>query len=422
MVRIANRSSSDAATAARGARPALPPRSGDSGADPARLDPIVAWLTDLGVTGHWVVSCYLKLEPRDRQRGKYLIKLKNRIRGQVERLDPGRFSRAEREAIGRDLDRVRAYLEQPDHLPAGQGIAIFAAEGLKLFEAIPLPHVFRSRLAVDRSPLVREIAALDDEFGLVLCAAYDRASARLFAITAFGIREIGNVAPSDPTHAARFHGAPGIIAPGAGTAGEHNFNQRIREEKHRHYAIVAQRLFEAARGRPVRGIVLGGVGADVDAVVPHLHPYLARQILGSTRLNPRTVTAADVMSAVLRVRRESERAFEADYVRQLKEGLGAGWAVNGVEPVLRALARGQLRVLLVHPDAVRPGFRCVDTGRLTTAASECDDAGLAEPLSDVVDDAIEDALRQSCLVEVLEDQTARTYVDGLGGLLRFRAR
>src|SRR6266481_2304057 len=30
---------------------------------------------------HWVVSCYLKLEPRDRTRGKYLIKMKTRAKG-----------------------------------------------------------------------------------------------------------------------------------------------------------------------------------------------------------------------------------------------------------------------------------------------------------------------------------------------------
>ena len=29
---------------------------------------------------HRVVTCYLKVEPRDRARGKYLIKVKNRVR------------------------------------------------------------------------------------------------------------------------------------------------------------------------------------------------------------------------------------------------------------------------------------------------------------------------------------------------------
>ena len=31
-----------------------------------------------------VVSCYLKLEPRDKTRGKYLIKMKNRVRQSLE--------------------------------------------------------------------------------------------------------------------------------------------------------------------------------------------------------------------------------------------------------------------------------------------------------------------------------------------------
>src|SRR5260221_10603774 len=44
-----------------------------------------------------VVSCYLKLEPRDKTRGKYLIKIKNRIREALvalERQDLERFADA----------------------------------------------------------------------------------------------------------------------------------------------------------------------------------------------------------------------------------------------------------------------------------------------------------------------------------------
>jgi peptide chain release factor subunit 1 len=129
------------------------------------LRPIVEWLAELGVTEHWIVSCYLKLEPRDRSRGKYQIKLKNRIREQLKYLDKRGANRQEQKVIERDLHRVREYLEHMDNLPTGKGIVIFACEPLGLFEAVPLPRVFRSRLSVDRSPLIRELAALDDEFG-----------------------------------------------------------------------------------------------------------------------------------------------------------------------------------------------------------------------------------------------------------------
>jgi peptide subunit release factor 1 (eRF1) len=42
------------------------------------------------------------------------------------------------------------------------------------------------------------------------------------------------------------------------------------------------------------------------------------------------------------------------------------------------------------------------------------------PVLDIVDDAIEEALRQGVDVNVVYDPEARSAVDGLAGLLRFR--
>ncbi len=397
-------------------------RSRTSARSPESVRPLVERLARLQAGDHWVVSCYLKLEPRDRARGKYLIKLKNRIRERLAWLERGGLSRAERETVGRDLERVREYLEDPGNLPPGRGIAIFACGPLGLLAAVPLPQVFRSRLAVDRTPLVRELAALDDEFGRVLCAVYDRTSARFFDVSAFGVEELPGLAAGDSTRAHRFHGVSSVTRPGPGIAslGEHNFNQRIRAEKQRHYAQIAQRLFELTRADAVRGIVLAGTGTETGAVRPHLHPYVAELVLGSVRANPKTVAPPDIYRAVLEVQRESERAWEAEHVRSLREGLGMGWATNGLEATLRALARGQVRTLLVDAEHARGGFRCADSGRLTAAADGCKGEGTPEPVPDVIDEAIEEALRQQAHVDVIEDRGSRAGVDGLAALLRFR--
>ncbi len=409
----ANRSSSDVTTR----RPS--PRRTGNGAK--TLAPLVEWLTEFGTSEHWVVSCYLKLEPRDRTRGKYLIKLKNRIRDRQEWLASLGLERSDREVVERDFQRIREYFEHPDNVLRSQGIAVFASEPLGLFEAVPLPRVFRSRLAVDRSPLVRELAALDDEFGLVVCAVYDRASARFFRVSAYGVDELPGLTAADSTRAGKFHGPRSQwgMAGTTGSPGEHNYHQRIREEKQRHYAHIAQRLFELSRGDGVRGVVLAGTGAEAEAVRPHLHPYLEKRVLGTTRLNPKSAAPAEVMEAVLAVGRDSERQWERDHVRALTEGLGTGWAVNGIEEALAALGRGQVRVLLVDPAVEVAGFRCAGGGRLTTDAAGCGD-GTAIALADVVDDAIEDALRQGSHVDVVEDEDARRHVDGLAALLRFK--
>ena len=388
---------------------------------PPTLGALMDRFASVGTTEHWVVSCYLKLEPRDRARGKYQIKLKNRIKQRTSTLGELGLSKAEREQIERDLNRIREYLDDSTNLPTGRGIAVFACGPLDLFEAVPLPHVFRSRLAVDRSPLVRELVALHDEFGLVHCAICDRASARFFRVTAFGAHEMNGVTAGETTRAGKFHGGRSVPGPsgGTGSSGEFNFNRRIEKEKDRHYAYVADHLFSLVKAAGGRGVVLAGNGSDANAVIPHLHPYVRKDLLGTTKLNPKSVTAHEVMDAVLAVRRKSERDWEMGHASELEAGLGTGWAVSGVEETLRALGIGQVRTLLVDPTAALAGFRCGTTGRLTKEQSTCGDGNGATPIPDLIDEAIEDALRQGCHVDVIEDEQARSSVDGLAALLRF---
>ena len=132
-----------------------------------------------------------------------------------------------------------------------------------------------------------------------------------------------------------------------------------------------------------------GPGAEAGAVEPHLHPYAAKLLLGTVRLNPKTATAGEGGDAVVSVRRAREREWEWEHVRALGEGLGSGWAVNGLEASLGALARGQVRTLLVDAARSEPGYRCRGSGRLTLAANACADEGGAEGVPDVIDDAIE---------------------------------
>jgi peptide subunit release factor 1 (eRF1) len=360
----------------------------------------VARLAALAPGPHWVVSCYLKLEPRDKTRGKYLIKMKNRVREAAAALEQRPLERAEREAIAADLRRVLEYFDDPGRLPPTCGIAIFASQGLGLFEALTLPHVYRSRLGVERTPLVRELVALEEEFGTILVAACDRTAARFFEVTAFDCVELTSLAGVDASRGGKFHGPRQVMGVGgagggihSGSAGEHNYHMRIRTEKQRLYAHVADRIFQIHSQRPLAGLVVAGVGVDAGAVVPHLHTYLHDLVLGVVKLNPKQATAAEVREAALALREERERAWERAHADAVREGVGTGWAVNGIEPTLKLLARGQVRTLL--------------------ADGQDDDPR--------IDDAVEDALRQRAQVDVFYDAKARRVVDGLAALLRFRA-
>lgn len=340
-----------------------------------------------------VVSCYLKLEPRDKTRGKYLIKMKNRVRDAATALERQGLERAVRDGVAADLERVRRYFEEPGRLPPSRGIALFACTPLGLFEVVPLPLVHRSRLRVEATPLVRELVALEQEFGTILVAACDRTGARFFEVTAFDVTELPGLT-AGATRAGKFHGERqakrGAML--GGGYGEHNYHMRIREEKHKHYARVADHIYQVHSQRPLAGLVVAGIGVDAAALVPHLHTYLHDLLLGVVKLNPKHSTPAAVREAALSLREQREQAWERAHAEAVKDGIGTGWAVNGVEPTLKALGRGQVRTLL--------------------ADGNDDDPRL--------DEAVEEALRQRAQVDVLYDDRARRAVDGLAALLRFR--
>ena len=353
---------------------------------------VLSRLNALPPGGGLVSSCYLKLEPRDKARGKYLIKMKNRVRETVDALARRPLAHADREAVAHDLERIMRHLEEPGRLPPARGIAVFACGRVGLFESIPLPQVYRSRLVVADAPATRELVALEQEFGTILVAACDRTGARFFEVTAFNIVELPGII-SLASRTEKFHGDRQVMRGAViGTAGEHAHHGRIREEKHRHYARVAEQIFRIHAQRPLAGLVVAGIGVDAAALVPHLHTYLHDLLFGVVRLNPKTATPAEVREATLALRDERQRAWERAHAEAVKDGLATGWAVNGVAATAKALERGQVRTLLAD-------------GR--------DD----DPR---IDDAVEEALGQRAQVDVLQDDRARRAVEGLAALLRFR--
>src|SRR5213083_1894178 len=353
----------------------------------------IARLASIQPDRHWVVTCYLKLEPRDRTRGKYLIKMKNRVREREGALARQALSHEDREAIAASLRQVLDYLEEPNHLPRARAVAIVASPELGLFEVLPLPHVHRSRLAVDHQPLVRELLGLEEEFGPILCVVYDRTAARFFEVTAYDCVERPGLPGIESSRVGKFHGGARSGAPSGGSIGEYNYHNRIRAEKQRLYAQIAERIFQINREKPLTGIVLGSVGVDAGAVIPHLHTYVHDLVLGVIKLNPKKASAAEVREATLTLREERERAWERAHADAVTDGAPRGWAVNGLEPTLKALGRGQVRTLLAdgHDGDTR------------------------------IDEAVEEALSQRAQVDVLYDDKARRVVDGLAALLRFRA-
>jgi peptide subunit release factor 1 (eRF1) len=379
------------------------------------IAPLLDRLTRLPPGPHWIVSCYARLEPGDRIRSRYLLALKERIKALEDDPRVLSLSREDRLEVERDMARIRGYLEHLRGLPHARGIAVFACEELGLFEAVPLPRVHRTRAILDDTPWIAELVAASREAEPIVAAVMDRALARFFTVSPSGAVEL----PCGFTVSARGgrYRPDREDAPGRG---ERDYHGRLAEERHRHYAMIAERLEELARDRPASGVVLAGPTDHTAALLRFLPERLAARVLGTARLNPTSATSAIVHAAAQRVAEDHERSAVAAELLALQESIGSGWAVEGGRETLRALARGQVRTLYVRESLEGGGFRCAATGRLVLAKGDCANEGEARPVRDVVDEAIEDALRQRARVVIVPRDEGAVPVNGLAATLRFK--
>jgi peptide subunit release factor 1 (eRF1) len=372
-------------------------------------------LASLRAARRVVVTCYVRLGIEERIRSRYRTAVRDAMRAAETVLEQPGVPHDDRQQIGRDLRRIDDFLSNTSRLPHAPGFALFACESLSLFEVVPLPRALRTRVHIDDRPRIAELLATVDEFGRILVAAVDRTHARFFEVDAFGVSELSSLAPI-ATRGGKFH-SDRADSPGWG---EGSFHNRIREERHRQAADVMQEIRTRLGQGAWQGVVLAGTARTTAEQLRFLPRGLRPRVIGTARINPTSTTPAEIRRAALEARAAWERREEQTLVAELEEGIGQGWAVQGARGALRALHRGQVRMLLVAANQTGWGFRCADSGRLVLARADCRGEGPPIPVSDVVNEALEEALQQGAEVRVIDDPEAAGRLDGMAALLRFR--
>ncbi|MBM4188795.1 MAG: hypothetical protein FJ206_15940 [Gemmatimonadetes bacterium] len=360
-----------------------------------------------------IVSCYVRIDPESRNRQGYLIDIKRRARDLNDHLQARGDPVAP--AVAADLARILDWLGSVDRLPPTPGVALFASERLGVFAVVPLPRVHRNRVGAATTPLLHGVIDAREALDNYLAVVVDRLHARIFEVDATGANELSGLVPYG-RRGGRFHGdrqdAPGW--------GERDYHQRLETEIHRHYARIVEAVTRVCRTRPIAGIALLGPDEHCRGLTSFFPRALRGSLLGTARLNPKSATGAQVAEAAWTLRDQREHRDETELIAQLEDGTPQGWAVNGAREVLRALAHGQVRSLLVPDGQHGGGFRCRDSGRLVLSKGDCAGEGDPDAIMELVDAAIEEALHQRGDVVIIDDPVLAKRIDGLGALLRFR--
>src|SRR5919197_4189197 len=146
-------------------------------------------LAALRPDGHKVLSLYLNLDPsefptpRDRA-----VELESLL-GVVEReLREDSLSHAQREALKRDLARVRSFFEREFDASGTRGVAVFSASAIDFFDVHRLARPIRSEAAIDDSPFIEPLTSMPGDDGYCVLLV-NRQVARILCGGADAMRE-----------------------------------------------------------------------------------------------------------------------------------------------------------------------------------------------------------------------------------------
>jgi peptide subunit release factor 1 (eRF1) len=369
-------------------------------------------LAEVSVPDGAVLSVYVNLDPsefatadaRSSAIGSAVNEAQRAV-GDEGALD--HLSHAARVALRADVEQVREYLESAD-FDGTQGIAIFAAGGADLFEALHLPFPVANAVKVDAAPHVAPLA--DESEGAWLVVLVNRRNARLFRGGPERLREEGRV--EDDVHGQHDQGG----------WSQARYERSVDQDAQRHLERTARAVFQRHQRKPFDHLLVGAPDDSYNQFVDLLDKGLRDRLRGRVESDVENVDDEQVTEAAAPAIAEYERQRQGELIARLNEGLGRGErAAAGLEGVLRCLNEQRVEVLLLEAGFSAEGVQCPQCGWIGVAGTgKCPaDESELEPRPDVVDAAIERALAQDAELTTFRDRPEIESHGGIAAILRF---
>jgi len=350
-----------------------------------------------------VTSVYLDVDGARHTRQADVLSELDRLVRSIKRDHGGQQS------VAKDVKKIE------DHVRAGidrshvRGLAIFSCSAEDFWRVVELPVAVRSQAVVNHSPAIRQLETVLDEyerFGVLLA---DKQRARMF------VYELGELVSSDDL----FEQLPRSEDDDRSHRKDQNADH-VAAVTHAHLKHAAEVAFATYKEREFERLIIGAPDEIANELESVLHPYLKERLVARCSIR---VDAPDseIRAAALDIEADVERRKEAEAVERLRAAVASdGRGVVGLDDTLRALVERRVDVLLVSASYTAPGWRCGGCGHVARVGRRCPvcEAEMHE-VADVVEEAIEEALAQSCEVEVCVDNADLDVLGRIGALLRY---
>ncbi len=358
-----------------------------------------------------VTSCYLDVDGRRHPRhADYETRLDHLVRQGREKAVG--FGPEAVRSVAADLERIAGWVRGGFDRSHVRGLAFFACSADSFFEVVESPLPVRNGIVVNHTPHVRPLESILQAYERFAVVLVDRQRARLFRF------ELGELTECTEVFDAVPRGTAAAGHPAQGSRGAH-VQRHTEEVAHRHLKHAADVAFTELGNHAVDHVILGGPHEVVVEFEGLLHPWVGGRVADRLTI-PATAGPDEVRQAALAVEGAVTRRSEAALVERLRDAVGTGVGVAGLEPTLSALVERRVDLLLVSDGYEPQGWRCRSCRYLGPLGRRCPVcANSMDLVDDVVEEAVEEALANKCRVQFVRENADLDVLGRIGALLRF---
>jgi peptide subunit release factor 1 (eRF1) len=355
-----------------------------------------------------VVSLYLNLAPDQHGRDNYEAFCRKAFADQLRAL---KEHPAEHASLGRDFDRISAYLAN-EVTPSANGLAIFSSAGAgDYFVAVQLGVPIDDHwLFIRRVPSLYPLVRLIDQYPRYASVVLDTNQARILV---FGL---GTIEKREEVKGARTR------RNSMGGWSQARYQRRAENFHLHHVKEVVDTLDRVVRQDDIQHIIVLGDDVVVPLLKAALPMHLTEKLIDVGRVD-RHASEDDIIAETLDMLREKDADTDRERVAELVSAWrGGGLGVVGPEATLQALLMGQVEELLIvaTADALKPVQQPLgDVPRIATAETSAASAASGEQLQ-LSDELVTRAEQTGARVRIIEDPELLREHGGVGATLRFR--
>ncbi|MBI5629958.1 MAG: hypothetical protein HY921_03625 [Elusimicrobia bacterium] len=298
----------------------------------------------------------------------------------------------------RDFERFEDFVSgfKPEH---HRGLALFSSQRSNYWQAVPLPLPVKNDLRIGTSPCLAPFTNIVEQYRRYGIALLGPDKNRFCEAYLGQIQECPEPSPQTPS------------GPPAGLRDSFQFRLKI----------LADQLMALSRLRGWDQLIVAAPPDWEGPLAGHLNSQLQEKLIQEPRMHP-GMSSQEILKVLIKREAESREVRESVMVHRLFDVVkAAGMGVAGLEPTLKALMHGQVRLLIVREGLAKIGRKCRRCRALVLSGRKCPYCWSdTEPLFNMVAEMVELALERNCEVFQVLNKTMLDAFGGIGAELRFK--